>query len=53
MTTTTETGTFWDRAAETMPREQLEKLQAERVKSCLRTDANLGGPVLSRAPVPG
>jgi phenylacetate-CoA ligase len=36
MTTTTETGTFWDRAAETMPREQLEKMLSERVRSCLQ-----------------
>ena len=30
------TGTFWDRTAEIMPREELEKLQAERIRSCLR-----------------
>jgi phenylacetate-CoA ligase len=36
MTTTTETGTFWDRAAETMPREHLEKMLSERVRSCLQ-----------------
>jgi phenylacetate-CoA ligase len=36
MTTTTETGSFWDRAAETMPREQLERMLSERVRSCLQ-----------------
>lgn len=27
---------YWDRAAETMPREELERLQAGRVRDCLR-----------------
>src|SRR3954449_8936192 len=27
--------TFWDRAAETMPRPDLEQLQASRIRSCL------------------
>ena len=35
MTKTTETEIFWDRAAETMPREDLEQLQASRVRDCL------------------
>ena len=30
------TGTFCDRTAETMPREELEELQAERIRTCLR-----------------
>ncbi len=29
------TATFWDRTTETMPREELDKLQAERVRACL------------------
>ncbi|MCA1729712.1 MAG: phenylacetate--CoA ligase, partial [Actinobacteria bacterium] len=36
MTQQTETGTFfWDRATETMPRQDLEQLQRSRVRSCL------------------
>jgi phenylacetate-CoA ligase len=35
MTVEAETA-FLDRAAETMPREQLEELQAERIRTCLR-----------------
>ncbi len=36
MARTTETETFfWDRAAETMPRRDLEQLQASRVRDCL------------------
>ena len=35
MTKTTETEIFWDHAAETMPREDLEQLQASRVRDCL------------------
>src|ERR687886_681335 len=31
----TETETFWDRAAEMMPRRDLEQLQTSRVRSCL------------------
>ncbi|MDQ3841034.1 MAG: phenylacetate--CoA ligase [Actinomycetota bacterium] len=35
MTRTTEAETFWDREAETMPRRDLEQLQASRLRSCL------------------
>src|SRR3954453_14965458 len=35
MTRTTETETFWDREAETMPRGDLEQLQTTRLRSCL------------------
>jgi phenylacetate-CoA ligase len=31
----TEIGTFWDREAETMPREDLEQLQASSIRRCL------------------
>ncbi len=31
-----ETGAFWDRASETMEREELEQLQASRIRECLR-----------------
>ena len=35
MTKTTETEIFWDRAAETMSRKDLEQLQASRVRGCV------------------
>lgn len=35
MTRTTESETFWDRAAETMPRQDLEQLQTSGLRSCL------------------
>jgi phenylacetate-CoA ligase len=35
MTRTAETEAFWDRTAETMPRRDLERLQASRVRGCL------------------
>jgi phenylacetate-CoA ligase len=35
MSGATETETFWDRAAETMPRRDLEQLQTSRVRECL------------------
>ncbi len=31
-----DTGTFWDRAAETMPREDLVQLQTSRIRACLQ-----------------